>query len=67
MKSSYSGVVLLVLILFASIVCTQYTVNMYFAQRYIHVLLFSGATVMLFPLAWIVYGKTIRDRRGGGK
>ncbi|MGG4443090.1 hypothetical protein [Brevibacillus fortis] len=57
MKSSYKGVILLALILFASIVCTQYTVNMYFAQRYMEVLLLSGAAVVLFPLAWMVYSK----------
>ncbi|MED1783542.1 hypothetical protein P4V43_17125 [Brevibacillus fortis] len=57
MKSSYRGVILLALILFASIVCTQYTVNMYFAQRYMEVLLLSGAAVVLFPLAWMVYSK----------
>ncbi|GEC89684.1 hypothetical protein [Brevibacillus brevis] len=63
MKSSYRGVILLALILFASIVCTQYTVNMYFAQRYMEVLLLSGAAVVLFPLAWMVFRKDQRDRR----
>ncbi|MGG4452034.1 hypothetical protein [Brevibacillus porteri] len=67
MKSSYKGVILLALILFASIVCTQYTVNMYFAQRYMEVLLLSAATVVLFPLAWIVFRKDQRDRREQGK
>ncbi|MFS0553433.1 hypothetical protein [Brevibacillus sp. 179-C9.3 HS] len=66
MKSSYRGVILLALILFASIVCTQYVVNMYFAQRYMEVLLLSGAAVVLFPLAWLVYSKDKRDRREQG-
>ncbi|MFC8684259.1 hypothetical protein [Brevibacillus porteri] len=67
MKSSYRGVILLALILFASIVCTQYTVNMYFAQRYMEVLLLSGTAVVLFPLAWMVFRKDQRDRREQGK
>lgn len=67
MKSNYRSLLLLVLILFASIVCTQYTVNMYFAQRYVEVLLFCGSAVVLFPLAWVVYVKDRRDRRGQRK
>ncbi|MFS0916717.1 hypothetical protein [Brevibacillus sp. 179-C 1.1 NHS] len=66
MKSSYRGVILLAVILFVSIVCTQYVVNMYFAQRYMEVLLLSGAAVVLFPLAWLVYSKDKRDRREQG-
>jgi len=60
MKPSYRGILLLCLILFANLICTQYTVNMYFAEKYLASLLFAASNVILFPLALLIYKKESR-------
>ncbi|MEJ8547854.1 hypothetical protein [Brevibacillus borstelensis] len=55
MKHSARGVILLTLVLLGSIICTQYTVNMYFAERYEASLLLSAVNLALFPLAFMIY------------
>ncbi|MBW7475243.1 hypothetical protein K0T92_10840 [Paenibacillus oenotherae] len=60
MKRSYRGVVLLSLVLFLNIVCTQQTVNAYYYEKYETVILFCGLNLLLFPVAFWIY-KRERD------
>lgn len=55
MKSSYRGVLLLCLVVFLNIVCTQLAVNNFYYERYEKVLWFAGINVLLFPLALWIY------------
>ncbi|UUZ85034.1 hypothetical protein LJK88_16440 [Paenibacillus sp. P26] len=57
MKRSYLGVILLCLVVFVSIVCTQQVVNNFFYERYVRVLVFAGVNVVLFPVALWIYRK----------
>ncbi|MUT67976.1 hypothetical protein [Paenibacillus sp. NEAU-GSW1] len=57
MKRSYRGVLLLSIVLFLNIVCTQYVVNHYFHQKYELVILFAVLNVALFPSALYIYKK----------
>ncbi|SFE62958.1 hypothetical protein SAMN04487969_104256 [Paenibacillus algorifonticola] len=60
MKRSYRGVILLSVVLFLNIVCTQYVVNHYFHEKYELVLVFALLNVLLFPLALWIYKKEVR-------
>jgi hypothetical protein len=60
MKRSYRGVILLSLVLFSNIVCTQYTVNYYFYEKYALTVLFAVFNLILFPVAIYIYKKEVR-------
>ncbi|KQO17282.1 hypothetical protein [Paenibacillus sp. Leaf72] len=60
MKRSYRGVILLSVVLFLNIVCTQNVVNHYFHEKYELVLVFALLNVLLFPLALWIYKKEVR-------
>lgn len=60
MKRSYRGVLLLCLVLFANLLFTQYTVNMFFAQRYDITILLAALNLLTFPAAWLIYRKEKR-------
>lgn len=60
MKRSYRGVLLLCLVLFANLIFTQYTVNMFYAQRYETAILLAALNLLTFPLAWLIYRKENR-------
>lgn len=55
MKRSYLGVLLLCLVLFLNLVCTQYTINMYFAQRYEQSIVLALVNILIFPVALLIY------------
>ncbi|MED1876758.1 hypothetical protein [Brevibacillus borstelensis] len=55
MKHNVRGIILLALVLLGSIICTQYTVNMYFAERYEVSVMLSAVNLLLFPLAYMIY------------
>ncbi|WP_432774483.1 hypothetical protein AAFJ72_14605 [Brevibacillus gelatini] len=55
MKRSYRGVLLLCLVLFANLICTQYTVNLFYFARYKEVIALSLINLLLFPLALFFY------------
>ncbi|MGO4547988.1 hypothetical protein AB4Z29_24645 [Paenibacillus sp. 2TAB23] len=57
MKRSYRGVIMLCVVLFLNIVCTQYVVNHYFHQKYELVLVFAVLNIILFPIALYIYKK----------
>jgi hypothetical protein len=59
MKRSYRAVIALSMVLFLSIVCTQYTVNMYYYQQYEFTVLFALLNILLFPLAIVIYKKGV--------
>ncbi|WP_134682771.1 hypothetical protein [Brevibacillus migulae] len=62
MKRSYRGVLLLCLVLFLNLLFTQYTVNLFFAQRYELTIVLAAANLLTFPLAWFIYRK---EKRAG--
>lgn len=64
MKRSYLGVILLCAILFADIVLMQMAVHQYFYENYVATLIFVGVSILLFPIALIVY-KSEKDKGGG--
>lgn len=55
MKRSYRGVILLSIVLFLNIACTQQTVNAFFYEKYASVILFASLNVVLFPVAIWIY------------
>lgn len=55
MKRSYVGVILLCVVLFMNIVCTQKAVNAYYFEHYRSVILYACCNVILFPLAVWIY------------
>ncbi|CAM4388709.1 hypothetical protein FHS16_003583 [Paenibacillus endophyticus] len=57
MKRSYRGVIMLCVVLFLNVVCTQYAVNHYFHQKYELVLIFAVLNIILFPIALSIYKK----------
>ena len=61
MKRSWRGVILLSVIVFLNIVCTQMTVNAFFYEKYRMVLVYAALNVLLFPVAVWIYRKD-RDR-----
>ncbi|GEB34719.1 MULTISPECIES: hypothetical protein [Brevibacillus] len=61
MKRSYRGVLLLCLVLFANLICTQYTVNLFYFARYEEVIGLSVVNLLLFPLAVFLYRKEGRS------
>lgn len=60
MKRSYRGVILLAFVLFLNIVCTQYTVNFYFYDKFALTVLFAVLNLLLFPIAIYIYKKEVR-------
>ncbi|MEX1029498.1 MAG: hypothetical protein WDZ91_05565 [Paenibacillaceae bacterium] len=60
MKRSYRGVMLLSLILFLNIICTQYTVNFYFYEKYTLTIIFAAINVILFPCAVYIYRREVK-------
>lgn len=57
MKRSWRGVILLSIILFLNIVCTQLTVNAFFYDKYRLVVLYAALNILLFPIAFWIYRK----------
>jgi hypothetical protein len=57
MKRSWLGVILLVLILLANLVFTQLTVNNFYFERYVNVIVFATLNLLLFPVAVWIYKK----------
>lgn len=55
MKRSWRGVILLAVVLFLNLVCTQMTVQSYFYEKYEQTLVFAAANLLLFPLAYWIY------------
>ncbi|TMV50339.1 hypothetical protein FE783_12370 [Paenibacillus mesophilus] len=55
MKRSYRGVILLSIVLFLNIVCTQQTVNAFFYDKHATVVLFAVLNLALFPVAVWIY------------
>ncbi|NEW05832.1 hypothetical protein GK047_07345 [Paenibacillus sp. SYP-B3998] len=55
MKRSYLGVVLLCIMLFLNILCTQKAVNAYFFDQYRSVILYAICNILLFPAAIWIY------------
>ncbi|WP_343834466.1 hypothetical protein [Bacillus horti] len=64
MKRSYRGVILLSVVLFLNIICTQYVVNHFFYQKYELVLLFAALNLLLFPVSYMIYRK---ETKGYGR
>lgn len=61
MKRSYRGVILLSIVLFLNIVCTQYTINHYYYEKYELSILFALLNVILFPIALFIYKKEVKS------
>ncbi|MBG9774810.1 hypothetical protein O0555_01185 [Brevibacillus laterosporus] len=55
MKSSQWRVICMCLLLLASITFVQLCVDMFYAQRYAEVLLYSGLAVIVVPVASFIY------------
>ncbi|KRF04160.1 hypothetical protein ASG89_22545 [Paenibacillus sp. Soil766] len=55
MKRSYVGVILLCIILFLCIVCTQKAVNAYYFDQYRTVIVYAVMNMLLFPTAIMIY------------
>lgn len=55
MKRSYRGVILLSLVLFLNIACTQQTVNAFFYDKNETVIVFAALNLILFPIAVWIY------------
>ena len=64
MKRNYRGVLAMCLVLFANLCFTQYTVNMYYAQRYEAAIACAVLNVLLFPVAIFIYRKDKQERGG---
>ncbi len=60
MKRNYRAVIGLSLVLFLNIVCTQYTVNMYYYEKYELTILFAVLNILLFPIAVLIYKKGVK-------
>jgi hypothetical protein len=60
MKRSYRGVILLSFVLFLNVVCTQYTINHYYYEKYELSILFAILNILLFPLALFIYRKEVK-------
>ncbi|UQZ80986.1 hypothetical protein SK3146_00142 [Paenibacillus konkukensis] len=55
MKRSYVGVLLLCVVLFLNIICTQKAVNAYFFEQYRTVIVYAICNILLFPFAIWIY------------
>lgn len=66
MKRSYLGVILLCAILFINIVMMQMAVHQYFYENYVATLIYVGVTILLFPVALLVY-KNEKNKGGSRK
>ncbi|CAG7641639.1 hypothetical protein PAESOLCIP111_04253 [Paenibacillus solanacearum] len=55
MTRSSRGIILLCVVLFLNIVCTQQTVNAFFYDKYGNVILFAALNLLLFPIALWIY------------
>lgn len=55
MKRSYVGVILLCVVLFLNIVCTQKAVNAYYFEHYRTVIVYAALNGLLFPVAAWIY------------
>lgn len=55
MKRSYVGVILLCIVLFLNIVCTQKAVNAYYFEHYRTVIVYAVLNILLFPAAIWIY------------
>ncbi|AKF96130.1 hypothetical protein NW801_07785 [Brevibacillus laterosporus] len=55
MKSSQWRVVCMSLLLLASITFVQLCVDMFYAQRYLEVLVYSGLAIICVPVAFLIY------------
>ncbi|UJF33838.1 hypothetical protein [Paenibacillus hexagrammi] len=55
MKRSYLGVLLLCVVLFLNIICTQKAVNAYYFEHYRTVIFYAVCNAMLFPIALWIY------------
>ncbi|MBO9610472.1 MAG: hypothetical protein J7639_31220 [Paenibacillaceae bacterium] len=55
MKRSYRGVILLSVVLFLNIVCTQQAVNAFFYDKFGTVVVFAALNLALFPIAVLIY------------
>ncbi|MNF94687.1 hypothetical protein D3C84_774050 [compost metagenome] len=62
MKRSWRGVILLCVVLFLNIVCTQKAVNAYYFEQYRSVLMYASFNLVLFPAAYLIYRRE-RDVR----
>lgn len=67
MKRSYRGVILLSFVLFLNIVCTQYTINHYYYEKYELSILFAVFNIILFPIALYIYRKEVKVNGNGKK
>ena len=65
MKRSWFGVILLCVILFMNIVCTQFLVHQFYYENYERTILFTCINLLLFPLAIFIYKK--EKQKGGSK
>ncbi|WP_054028395.1 hypothetical protein [Bacillus sp. FJAT-28004] len=57
MKRSYLGVILLCVVLFLNILCTQKAVNAYYFEHYRSVIIYAVCNILLFPAAILIYRK----------
>ncbi|MFD0698184.1 hypothetical protein ACFQZT_29340 [Paenibacillus sp. GCM10027628] len=55
MKRSFVGVILLCVVLFLNILCTQKAVNAFFFEQYRSVILYAILNILLFPTAIWIY------------
>lgn len=55
MKRSYVGVILLCIVLFLNIVCTQKAVNAYYFEHYRTVIVYAVLNGLSFPVAAWIY------------
>jgi hypothetical protein len=51
---------LLSVVLFLNIICTQYTVNFYFYEKYAWTVVFASLNIILFPIAVYIYKKEVK-------
>ncbi|MDD9267089.1 hypothetical protein ACFPES_08650 [Paenibacillus sp. GCM10023248] len=57
MKRSYVGVLLLCIVLFLNIVCTQKAVNAYYFDQFRTVIVYAVLNILLFPAALWIYNR----------
>ncbi|WP_127534336.1 hypothetical protein [Paenibacillus kobensis] len=62
MKRSWRGVILLCIVLFLNIICTQKAVNAYYFEHYRSVIMYALFNILLFPAAYLIYRRE-RDVR----
>ncbi len=60
MKRSYVSVALLLVVLMADIIITQFMVHQYFYQNYTNTIIAAVVNVVLFPVAFFIYKKGVK-------